>query len=436
MDPVKETEKLLRSKLEQTGQLAKMRAMVAEASLKVLDNEDTSLFQRSKLLESAKQDKVGLHTLAAVVEYLEHLGLGYSASVLNMEAGLKTLKLPAKDELGKAHNSGSEPVLQHLIKRSLAGEKSASVTPSPQAVVASVPAAAAAAPAAAVPAPVAKVVSKSKSIETLYEIAEWEDREFTRYKQVAGQQVQLWNLKRCKVFVFDPLDSMTVDDVFDSELVVAACEGSVFLRNCKNMTVYIACKQLRLRDCENLDIRLFATTDPVVEKSHRISFKPFNIRAPGMIAGFKSARLDPAINRFVHVYDFTADDPELSKPHFTVHFPDHGLSMINVGEASGTPECPAEIEDLLAGRLQPAHSSEAGASKSLNIKTGSSSWKEQAAPAQPQPQPVPTPQPTPTPAPAAVPAAAPIADDNNYSSYSDSTDSDENYAVDEDEDDF
>ena len=133
-----------------------------------------------------------------------------------MEAGLKATKLPSKDELSKQHNNGAETVLVHLMKRSLVGDSSVTQNSAPaiqQPTPVPTP----------VAAPVAKV-SKSKSIETLYEIAEWEDREFTRYKQVAGQQVQLWNLKRCKVFVFDPLDSMTVDDVYDSELVVAACE--------------------------------------------------------------------------------------------------------------------------------------------------------------------------------------------------------------------
>ena len=145
-----------------------------------------------------------------------------------------------------------------------------------------------------------------------------------------------------------------------------------------------------------------------------------------------SRLLDPAVNRFIHVYDFTVDDPELPQPHFTVHYPNHGLTMKDVGESTGTPECPVEIEELLAGQLQPAHSSEAGPSKSLNIKTGASTWKEQSTAAQPQPAALPTP--TPAPVPQSTPAAAPTNDD--YSSYDSSTDSDENYAVDEDEDDF
>lgn len=235
MDPVKETEKLLRSKLEASGQLSKMRAMIAEASLKVLDeSDDASLFHQSKALESAKQEKLGVLTLSAVLDYLEQLGLGYTASVLNMEAGLKSVKMPSKEELYKSVGANtSELLLSQLMKRGTS-TPIANQVQAPQPV--SVPQ-----PSAVTPPPTAVAkVSKSKSIETLYEIAEWEDREFTRFNQVAGQQVQLWNLKKCKVFVFDPLDSMTVDDVFDSELVVTACEGSVFLRNCKNMTVYVA----------------------------------------------------------------------------------------------------------------------------------------------------------------------------------------------------
>eukprot|EP00331_Platyophrya_macrostoma_P007491 CAMPEP_0176423806 /NCGR_PEP_ID=MMETSP0127-20121128/10490_1 /TAXON_ID=938130 /ORGANISM="Platyophrya macrostoma, Strain WH" /LENGTH=100 /DNA_ID=CAMNT_0017804801 /DNA_START=112 /DNA_END=410 /DNA_ORIENTATION=- len=98
------------------------------------------------------------------------------------------------------------------------------------------------------------------------------------------------------------------------------------------MTVYAACKQLRLRDCEHLTIHLFATTDPVVEMSHHITLRPFNIRLPKLVASFKAARLDAAVNRFVHVYDFTVDEPKLPQPHFTVVFPDPATKMRDVGE--------------------------------------------------------------------------------------------------------
>lgn len=478
-EAVAETEKLIRSKLQSSGQLDKLRAMVVDASLAAITNngkDAEALFTGTKALETAKATPDGMEALSVTLNFLNYLGLTYTANVLTLEAGLKSLPLLKEDQIRASRSLPvDQPSLLGLLRPkttpqsapapsiapAVAGPVAAAPTPKPSAVVQ-----AATKPAVATP--------KSKSVETLYEIAEWEDREFTRFNQVAGQQVQLYNLKSCTVHVYDPLDSMTVDDCVGGELVLAACEGSLFLRNCKNMVVYAACKQLRLRDCEHLDIRLFATTDPVVEMSHHITLKPFNLRIPNLSASFKAARLDPAVNRFVNVYDFTVDDPKLPQPHFTVVYPDHGLVMQDVGAKCGAPEAPKEIEELLIGSLAPSASSESGQNKSHNIKTGSGSWKNpvgvttgvpaavkpvevkpvevkpvEVKPVEVKPvevKPVSAPAvPVPVPVVEAKPAALPVPavtnrasspNEDQYSSYSESTDEDDKCEVDEDEDEF
>lgn len=213
--------------------------------------------------------------------------------------------------------------------------------------------------------------------DSTYFVSMWRGRTVTRVGEVSGEQVQLEYLQDCKVLILDPLDSATVDDCEGGEFIIAACEGSVFLRNCKNMTVHVACKQLRLRDCEGVEVHLFTTTDPVVEMSHHIVFLPFHVRLPLLEEHFKSAKLDAAVNRFVHVYDFTKDDTSLPLPHFTVRFPHHGVAMEDRCGEFGHPNCPTEIEDLLEGRLMPAASSEAGPNKSHDIKTGVAVWNSE-----------------------------------------------------------
>ena len=498
MDPVIETEKLIKERLEASGQLAKMRAMVVEASLKALHAEADDYFSHSKALKAAKASAEGAATLQLVIEYLQSLGLAYTVSVLSMEADLGADA--AKDAREKATKFfGSEnstlPLLIKNAKRQ--GEVPASTTAAPveqkpattvtkPSAVENKAAEVPAVPAAAAPTPAVVKPGKKEppSEETLYCISRWTDREFYRQKQVAGQQVQLEYLNKCKVYVLDPLDSMTVDDCEDSEIIVAACEGSIFLRNCKRCIVTAACKQLRTRDCEYIEMRLFAATDPVVEMSHHMTFKPFNARLPGLVDSFKAARLDASVSRFVHVYDFTAEEPKLPKPHFEVLFPDHGLSMVDMCESRGKPECPPEVELLLKGEIQPASSSESGQNKSHNIKSGSGAWtapvavtkgpaaaaapvptpqKQQAAAvpvvpipvpaaqpsaapqkqqAAPIPLPVPVPQqpaaapPVAAPVAAAAAAAKPAADDDKYSSFEESTSSDDKYQVDEDDDEF
>jgi protein XRP2 len=407
-ETIQATQDLITRKLMENGQLLKMQAMVIEASLKALNAEDPDgdqLFHQSAHLKAEKKSETGVATLSLVRDYLKSLGLLYTASVLEMEAGGADIFKP-RAELAKKYSVSATPETTPILNLVLASGKPAAggaaapvSTPAPAAAEKKEPAAGASISKEAVSAGVAAVLAKTsqapttgavapqnpKSKETPYLISNWVDREFERINQVKGQQVAIEDLKNCKIFVYDAVDSITMDACEDCELVVAACEGSIFIRECKNVKLTIACKQLRFRDSTFCNVYLFASTDPVVESSHHITFYPFNAQLPKLKDRFKEARLDPTMNRFVHVYDFTEDDPSLQKPHFVVKYPDHGLKgLVSFGQKHGTPEAPAEVLQLLEGKIEPAPSSESGKNKSQNIKTGGALWNkssEEAAPA-------------------------------------------------------
>ena len=238
--------------------------------------------------------------------------------------------------------------------------------------------------------PVAAVNPKSK--DTPYHIAWWNDKQFERNNQIKGQPLNLEDLKKCKIYVFDAVDSVTMDDCEDCELVVAACSASISIRGSKNITLVAATKQLRFRDSSYCTACVFAMTDPTLEGSHHIQLYPFNARLPQLKMRFQEAKLDASQNRFVHVIDADKDDAKVPMPHFNVNFPNHRLSMIQYGAHLGPVECPDEIAALLDGRLQPAPSS-------LDAGTGS---KPPAQPTITQPSVATTPTPVQAPAVAVV----------------------------------
>eukprot|EP00796_Vickermania_ingenoplastis_P012550 gene12551-8600_t len=571
----------IRRRLESSGQYARMRAMIVDAALQTLrPNEDKAEegikalqtpFDMPEELQHTLGSDTGILAVSLIMDFLQHLGLHYTASVLRLETGLdKGDELPSKQLKGPAElaaalhqpsgTTASSCALLQLLERTSAAvsgsspraaaaatgaasqpvvmkrveemeeEEEESKTPSsagsePQAAPHSnsegeaAPSSSASSSASghkggdqsaasgsdsekspsgssssrrsssaesrdssaaeeATAPPRATEAEQDAPGEALkgaedstYYVSKWRGRTITRFNQVTGQQVQLEYLEECAVRILDPLDSATVDDCEGGELIIAACEGSVFLRNCKGMIVHVACKQLRLRDCEQLDLRLFTTTDPVIEMSHHITFRPFHIRLPNLSDHFKSCRLDPKVNRFVHVYDFTEDDTSLPQPHHSVRFPEHGLAIEDRCADRGTPVCPPEVEDLLALRLMPAASSESGENKSYNIKTGAKLWNADAGTttttsSSPAPAPAPAAAPTvakklaplsaieqqDTKPPLSVPVAAAAAaagvtgraarsglDNEEYSDFEDdsgSVDTDDNCSVDEDDDEF
>eukprot|EP00760_Papus_ankaliazontas_P028534 PhM_4_TR3760/c0_g1_i1/m.59349/K18272/RP2; protein XRP2 len=207
-----------------------------------------------------------------------------------------------------------------------------------------------------------------KSIDEKYVISRWEDRTFVRQPgEIAGQALCIDILKRCKIYILDHIDSMNVDECEDCEFIVGPTSNSIFLRDCKNCVVTSVCKQMRLRSCENVDLRLFAQTDPVVESCTGILFRPFNMRLPQLSTLMANSGLNPALNRYVFVYDFTSED-SLPQPHFTVRHVDHGLDVCEFGSEYGTPELPEEMLGLLRGEVAVAESCE-GRQASCDIRT-------------------------------------------------------------------
>jgi protein XRP2 len=63
-------------------------------------------------------------------------------------------------------------------------------------------------------------------------------------------------------------------------------------------------------------VHLYAKTDPIVEKSHGMTFRPFNGSYPRLDAHFRAAGLDPRYSHWRRVFDFSADDGIMPRPHW------------------------------------------------------------------------------------------------------------------------
>ncbi|CAN0068204.1 unnamed protein product, partial [Ectocarpus sp. 8 AP-2014] len=84
---------------------------------------------------------------------------------------------------------------------------------------------------------------------------------------------------------------------------IAACVDSVFVRNCTGCVFTVACKQLRTRDCEDCEFRLYCKTEPIIETSHGMTFAPFNGAYVGHAEHLREAGLT-TLNLWFGVYDF------------------------------------------------------------------------------------------------------------------------------------
>ena len=90
---------------------------------------------------------------------------------------------------------------------------------------------------------------------------------------IDGQPFEIIDCDNCELLVLDNTDQVQIDCVRKSKVFIAASSESVFLRDCKDCSFTIACKQLRTRSCSNCDIYLYTKTDPVIESSTNMRYE-------------------------------------------------------------------------------------------------------------------------------------------------------------------
>ena len=68
---------------------------------------------------------------------------------------------------------------------------------------------------------------------------------------------------------------VTVEDCHNCTVLLGPVDGSVMLRGCTKVEVWVVCRQFRTRDCRDCTARLF-TPAPIVESSSEMRFAPWN----------------------------------------------------------------------------------------------------------------------------------------------------------------
>uniref|UniRef100_A0A7S3LV17 C-CAP/cofactor C-like domain-containing protein n=1 Tax=Palpitomonas bilix TaxID=652834 RepID=A0A7S3LV17_9EUKA len=167
------------------------------------------------------------------------------------------------------------------------------------------------------------ILMKNKSNEKVVRVA----------GQIDGNASAIMKADKCEFLICDYISQITVDKVTDSSLFIGPVEGSIFLRNLENCTVTCACGQLRTRDCKNVTIHLYVKTDPIIEASTNMTFRPFNGYYKGIEEHAKKAGLFGNPNVYSKLYDFTPTD----EVHFSVE-----EKAKNIWSGDGTAEADSE----------------------------------------------------------------------------------------------
>lgn len=136
--------------------------------------------------------------------------------------------------------------------------------------------------------------------------------------ELNGIDISVDGIKNSELYVFDISAQVQIDEASNSKILIGPCEGSVFIRNCKDCTFYIMGNQLRTRDCENCTIYLYCPTEPVIEMSHGLKFGTWNVAYPGLKRLYEELSLDKTTNQYDKIHDFTPNHESLPPVHWAL----------------------------------------------------------------------------------------------------------------------
>ncbi|GAX81933.1 hypothetical protein CEUSTIGMA_g9361.t1 [Chlamydomonas eustigma] len=137
---------------------------------------------------------------------------------------------------------------------------------------------------------------------------------------INGQAFSIDTCEDCDLYVVDACAQVMIDKAKNCRIFLGPTEGSVFIRDSVSCKFAIICRQLRTRDCHNMDISLFCRTMPIVESSSQLGFFCYDLNYEALTSHMQKAKLSTLHNFWSRIYDFTpkAGNWRLLDPDHTV----------------------------------------------------------------------------------------------------------------------
>ncbi|KAH9287020.1 Protein XRP2 [Echinococcus granulosus] len=108
------------------------------------------------------------------------------------------------------------------------------------------------------------------------------------------------------VFVYDYVNTVTIDDCSNCTIIFGPIQTSVFIRFCENCTILTACQQFRVRDSKSIIAFIASVSEPIIETSSLILFAPFQLFYPELQDQFRAAGLNLFNCSYSSIHDFSA----------------------------------------------------------------------------------------------------------------------------------
>ncbi|XP_070274678.1 tubulin-specific chaperone C [Myotis yumanensis] len=139
-----------------------------------------------------------------------------------------------------------------------------------------------------------------------------------RAEELHQRDVLLTELSDCTIRLYGNPNTLRLSKARRCTLLCGPVSTSVFLDDCSECVLAVACQQLRVHTTRDTRIFLQVTCRAIVEDCHGIRFAPYTWTYPGIDRDFESSGLDRSKNNWSDVDDFNWLARDMASPNWSV----------------------------------------------------------------------------------------------------------------------
>lgn len=139
-----------------------------------------------------------------------------------------------------------------------------------------------------------------------------------RAEELHQRDVLLTELSNCTIKLYGNPNTLRLSKARNCTLLCGPVSTSVFLDDCSECLLAVACQQLRVHTTRDTRIFLQVTSRAIVEDCSGIQFAPYTWSYPGIDRDFEGSGLDRSKNNWNDVDDFNWLARDMASPNWSI----------------------------------------------------------------------------------------------------------------------
>lgn len=139
-----------------------------------------------------------------------------------------------------------------------------------------------------------------------------------RADELHQRDVLLTQLSNCTIKLYGNPNTLRLTKARGCTLLCCPVSTSVFLEDCSDCVLAVACQQLRVHTTKDTRVFLLVTSRAIVEDCTGIQFAPYTWSYPGIDKDFEGSGLDRSKNNWNDVDDFNWLARDVASPNWSI----------------------------------------------------------------------------------------------------------------------